>query len=81
VLNRLQSYLVPRMGTLDMTALVLAGHRGEADYAELKAMTDRCSLKCGGPPDDKWSACTKSCWDNDLIARVRACTTPTWLPF
>jgi hypothetical protein len=80
-LNRLQLYLLPSMTTRDPVALMAAMKRGEADFQEVGAMTERCSAKCNALPHDKWPSCYASCTDNDLLERVRACKTPTWLPF
>jgi hypothetical protein len=81
VLNRLQLYLMPRMGARDPIALTAAMKRGGADFQEGQAMAERCSAKCANLPGDEPAACVNSCVDNDLVARLKACTTPTWLPF
>lgn len=80
-LDRLQLYLLPRLQARDPVALAAAMKRGDADFQGLMTMGERCPTKCGGPQDDKWRACMNSCLDKDLQARVRACDTPTWLPF
>jgi len=87
-LNRLQAYLLPRLMHLDPMAIALATKRGDADVQGLHDMSHRCGSQCGisdqigGPdPDDKAKACFASCSDKDLVARLKACSTPTWLPF
>jgi len=81
VLNRLQLYLLPRMGSRDPIALTAAMKRGEVDVQEVMAMAERCSARCDPLPGNQPAACNASCIDNDLVMRVQACTTPTWLPF
>jgi hypothetical protein len=81
VRDRLKLYLLPRIGSLDPIAITAAMHRGEADVQEVMAMVNRCSAKCDPLPGDQRATCNASCVDNDLIARVKACTNPTWLPF
>ena len=82
-LNRLQSYLLPRIGHRDSSSMLLATSRGQSDLKALSAMTERCSAKCviAGTPDDAKRACFDSCTDKDLVSRIRACANPTWLPF
>lgn len=82
-LHRLTSYLLPRMQYRDQLALTAAGERGEADVKVLQAKAVRCPTRCGGfdVSDAAWYACAARCVDKELIARVRACAAPTWLPF
>jgi hypothetical protein len=86
-LNRLQLYLLPRIMHRDPVALAAAQNRGEADVRQVQAVSDRCVKDCGAsnplePSDDKKRACLDSCKpDMDLVTRVGACASPTWLPF
>jgi hypothetical protein len=86
-LNRLQLYLLPRIAHRDPVALAAAQDRGEADVRQVQAVSDRCVKDCGAsnplePSDDKKRACLDSCKpDTDLVTRVGACASPTWLPF
>jgi|WetSurMetagenome_2_1015567.scaffolds.fasta_scaffold640821_2 hypothetical protein len=86
-LNRLQLYLGPRIPHLDPVALLGAQKRGIADTEDVQKAGSRCSKQCGvssAPPDNKAQACLSSCSDGadkDLVNRVRACQSPTWLPF
>jgi hypothetical protein len=73
---------------LDPFALALATQRGEADLQELRDMSHRCRNQCGisdqlggAGPDDKAKACVASCSNKDLLARLKACAEPSWLPF
>jgi hypothetical protein len=77
-LNRLQAYLVPRVMARDPVALMAATQRGEADLRALESMAAQYAA-CRGVTDDK--ACIDSYTDKDLVARIRACANPTWLPF
>lgn len=79
--NRLQSYLVPRYGTVDTVAMVAAMNRGTADWQNFVAMSNRCGSKCAPVPHDQMQACLTSCTDAALTARIQACANPTWLPF
>jgi hypothetical protein len=86
-LNRLQSYLLPRIQHLDPTALMLASNRGNADRQQLSSMIDRCYERCGislgVPLDDKKKECIVACQDTlkDVAARLQPCRNPSWLPF
>lgn len=77
--DRLQAYLLPKMMKLDSAALALAMKRGEADWQAFRVMGDRCGATCS--PAKQSSACWSSCVDTALIDRIRACASPTWLPF
>ena len=77
--NRLQSYLVPRYGTVDTAAMAAAMHRGTADWQSFIAMSNRCGLKCVSVPHDQMQACLTACTDAALIARIQSCANPTWL--
>jgi hypothetical protein len=83
-LNRLQLYLFPRMQHRDPFALLAASKRAEADLKEFQQRTDRCPSECGldgVPKNEQQQACFETCTDKDLTSRIRACATPTWLPF
>jgi hypothetical protein len=79
--NRLQSYLVPRYGTVDTVAMVAAMNRGTADWQNFLATSNRCGIKCVSAPHDQMQACLTACADAALIGRIQACANPTWLPF
>ena len=83
VLDRLQSYLLPKTTELDPMALLAAENRGKADWQSLVAMTDGCTKrKCGVSATDLDSECNKSCgMDKELVLRMRACNDPSWQPF
>ncbi|HEX8782132.1 MAG TPA: hypothetical protein VF764_02080 [Steroidobacteraceae bacterium] len=79
--NRLQSYLVPRYGTVDTAAMVAAMNRGTADWQSFIAMSNRCGRMCVSGPHDQMQTCLTACTDAALIARIKGCANPTWLPF
>jgi len=81
VLGRLQAYMLPRIAALDALALGAAIRRGDADFQESRAMADRCATQCDAAhtASDQLAACSASCSDNALLARVGACDDPTWL--
>jgi hypothetical protein len=80
-LNRLQLYLVPRMGHLDADGLLIASRRGEVDFELRTGANRQCGTKCLDMTNPE--ACLSSCLDQhtELIKRVVSCRTPTWLPF
>jgi gamma-glutamyl:cysteine ligase YbdK (ATP-grasp superfamily) len=85
--NRLQSYLLPKISSLDVTALIAATNRAEADMKEVAETSNVCSPKCSqfienGTLTNKWRACMDSC-DAEYPAkgRVYACRSVNWLPF
>jgi hypothetical protein len=86
-LNRLQSYLVPKLLSLDATGLVLASKRAERDLEEAAVSTQRCTTHCAsnsgsGTPDSKWSACLQTCSAEDsAVTRLGSCRSVNWLPF
>ena len=87
---RLQSYLVPKLTTLDLTALAAASARGEADLAHIPVAVDACSKQCGGPlalpttsaKFESMNTCLETCTNDDTGSkRVRSCFPVNWLPF
>jgi hypothetical protein len=78
VLKRLQLYFALKLRSVDPLGLALAEKRGEADVQTLSETNGRCAVQNGVPQD---SPHYNACMDQDLIARMKACETPTWLPF
>ena len=56
-----------------------AQERGTQDIVEFQAMLSRCARKCyaAGASIDK---CEDECQDKKLLARVKSCFMPVWLP-
>jgi hypothetical protein len=80
--DRINAYLMPRLTSLEPTAMLAALRRAEADWREFQAITDRCGKKCNAiAAADQIGACWTSCTDDALIARINACAEPNWLPF
>jgi hypothetical protein len=79
-LDRLQSYLLPRMLNRDPMALALARKRGENDLQQLVKGADQCINECEAAKGEP-AVCAESCIDKALVERMRACADPSWLPF
>jgi len=85
-LNRLRSYLLPKLSSLQPDALIAAAGRADADMEQAKGAGTVCTKKCehlqeNGRPGEKWALCVEQCADNPLTKRLRACREPDWLPF
>ncbi len=86
-LNRIRSYLLPRMQRLDPAGLIAAARRAETDWAELGNVAEVCTPRCrgllqGARPSEKWSACLDSCRNEyPVVQRTDACKVVNWLPF
>lgn len=86
LVNRLQSYLLPKLSGLDAEPLLLAVKRAVVDLEEGKAAASACASRCepslqNGRPTQRWSACVDECLVSPLARRLRACSTPDWLPY
>ena len=74
-LDRVNSYLLPRLSYLDATAILGALHRADADITASRQMN--CSAEC-----QKDLACAqRECVRHDIVARFRVCRDLSWLPF
>jgi hypothetical protein len=85
-LHRMQSYLLPKLATLQPDPVIAAMARADADRKQYTALADSCMEQCrpnedGGKPTKKWVGCMESCLDSPLQKRTAACRTPGWLPF
>ena len=85
-INRLQSYLLPRLPELDALPLLAASKRADMDIARLKSVANSCQQRaitdCGAGSGAKclvesYQACTRG----ELLDRVQSCTNLNWLPF
>ena len=85
VLDRMQSYLNPKIRSLDSTALALAAKRAAADMEASNDVSNQCIALCKSEADDKVKACNINCTNNhpgkSTNDRIDACLDPTWLPF
>ena len=87
-LDRLRSYLSPRLDRLDVVTIAAVQRRADADWISLDnpenlQRVGACSSKCidGSGIDQE---CVASCLGPKLAAtrdRIVACANPTWLPF
>ncbi len=81
-LDRMQLYLLPKMAKLDPLPLAGAASRAQADMLAMQAVVHQCTGKCTSVPAKEAESCTQACTDNPaLLARVRQCNDPSWLPF
>jgi hypothetical protein len=85
-INRLQSYLLPRLPDLDALPLLAASKRADLDIAQLKSLANSCQQRaiteCGVAGGakclvDSYHTCTRG----ELLDRVQSCTSLDWLPF
>lgn len=85
--NRLQSYLLPKLKYLDLNALQGAANRAEADVNDSEGMSKQCIARCdphvvNGTLTEKWRVCLEGCTaDFPAATRVSACQKIDWLPF
>jgi len=85
-LNRMQLFILPRMGYLDNTALLAATQRADSDLQESAVVGSRCARECSNPtkgdvPDDARASCLQACMGDGLQSRLETCRNPKWLPF
>jgi len=80
-LTRVQAYLRPRMSQLDPTALAQAQNRARDDVQGLQTGL-QCTVNCASknPTETAAAACTKSCMDTAILARMGACEVASWVP-
>lgn len=91
-LNRLQSYLLPRIQYLDVIALRGATSRAERDHQTFKESEVRiaeamanCLHQClskGDPLKSERVECNSACKkSSELVSRLSVCDKLEWLPF
>lgn len=84
-LNRLQSYLIPRITYLDATGLLAAAKRADVDGDQYRQRLDRCTQSSCKQDDipracaDKIGACIGM--ESELQLRMQSCSKLDWLPF
>ena len=88
-LARLQSYLEPRMSSLEPVSMTAAMKRGESDAAnyeqEYWKIADQCDCPSLVGPSGELSPLAAKCLDecvsqNPLVERIQACRNLNWLP-
>jgi len=79
---RLQTYMLPRIPTLDSLQLAAAMRQGDADFQESRSVANQCAVECNEPRVNSQQSlvCSTSCSDKATLNRVSACEKPTWLP-
>lgn len=83
-LNRLQSYLQPRLKYINADVLLAATKRADVDWAEYAKLVEHCSQTIECKPDDAPGLCEMkfyACMEGDLQIRVHSCDNLSWLPF
>lgn len=80
--RRIEFYLLPRLNTLQSSALLEAQGRGYTDVASLQMLARTCESKCSGMADTAaGNACRQRCNDGSEAAkRARDCDDVSWLP-
>jgi hypothetical protein len=80
--NRLKSYLLPRMSYLDATGLVMASKRGEVDQAQYSQHFNNLEVQCA--QDASAEICMsrlEGSMEAGLRTRIHTCNKLDWLPF
>jgi hypothetical protein len=76
--KRLQSFILPRIASVDSTSMLLAVKRSDEDLSSFSARTAECTKSCNTSDTAK---CAENCVGPELIQRLKGCRTLTWLPF
>jgi hypothetical protein len=84
-LERLGSFIGPRLGTLDSTRLAIARRRANDDFMTWYADADACMQRCAGDRERASREKRRTCWSGcshtgAAFERMRICTTIDWLP-
>lgn len=83
VLSRLQAHVTAILDNPDLTPVGEAIQRADSDLARFSKQTDQCTASCSPVGETRAAAqlhqCVKSCGDQNLLSRILACYTPTWL--
>jgi hypothetical protein len=86
-LHRLQSYLLPKLPSLEASGLIAAAKRAETDFVASGDAAGQCSVRCNstlenGSMGNKWLACMNACTGESAVyERVNSCRNINWLPF
>jgi hypothetical protein len=87
-IKRMNSYLLPKLPTMEPTPILAAAQRADADdklrRSELEACTAQCApqVEPNGSRGDKWVACAQACRaKSPAFTRMDACHPVNWLPF
>lgn len=86
-LNRLKSYIFPKIGYLDATGLIAAKERAYADFRDVLRQRGVCRERCptaglSHKDMDKWNRCIDTCnAEEPAVARAKTCDRVDFLPF
>jgi hypothetical protein len=79
LLDRFSSQVDLHVPVSEGSPLITERYHGEQDLLEWRSAVDACSRKCSsadGPRD----TCADTCMDKELVARIKSCDAPDWLP-
>ena len=79
-LNRLQTYLLPRLKYLDSLGLSGAVKRGDIDAEQYNQLVKTCRSNCE-TRSEGFGKCMTPCVEGELKTRTDQCANLTWLPF
>lgn len=80
-INRLKSFLLPRVSYLDSTAMLSAYHRGEADIGR-QMENSQCIDQCINVRANMRGLCLTECQNKDeLTRRISQCADLSFLPY
>ena len=83
-INRLQSFLLPRLPMLDTASVSAAYNRGQADVRKQSegGSSNRCTSRCQSLKSSQVSGCLTECMQEDEIyVRTIPCQKLAFLPF
>lgn len=81
-IDRLESYLNPKINTLDVPALLAAVKRADADQVSTVTALSACLSQCAGVDHAKRMQCINQCEEtNPAWLRRDRCKSVDWLPF
>ncbi|MCI0558044.1 MAG: hypothetical protein MN733_06075 [Nitrososphaera sp.] len=82
-INRIQSFLLPRLPYLELTSMLSAYYRGKADFSrQMKSVKGKeCNVRCG-IVDEGNIPCHEQCMEEDeLSRRIFQCRDLSFLPY
>jgi hypothetical protein len=82
-INRLESFLLPRIPYLDPSAMQAAKSRADADHAIGILEANRCTERCNNTIDKtEMAKCIMKCSaENEVLSRMHKCSDKSYLPY
>ncbi|MCI0556971.1 MAG: hypothetical protein MN733_00630 [Nitrososphaera sp.] len=83
-INRLRSFLLPRLPYLEPTSMLSAYYRGKADFSrqEKSVKGKECDARCKNTEGNQRVSCMKECMEEDeLNRRIFQCNDLSFLPY